>query len=229
MKIQRALALLLITGLLLAASQPILANGNGKSTGELIPSGSVTVNGTTVSTSVTVVSDSRITTLGNSGAQANLAGTGQLFIGESTDIMLTFEHNMINIQLYTGSVRIKTPFQSLAIVTTNTCATVESINGLVKVLAGGRSNSPDMLNTGESKEFRDRTGLSSNAEQPVDYRVSTINCDTVVAVPFLPSHVTLYSALVGGAAAAVAGGIIGTRSGDKPVTTPVGSLSETRP
>ncbi|MEW6731504.1 MAG: hypothetical protein AB1489_09240 [Acidobacteriota bacterium] len=200
--------LALMIGLSSTLILPVQA-GNKKS-GELKPSGTVMVNGAAVASNVTVLTDSRIVTMGNSGAVANLGATGQLFVGENTDLMLTFADTWVRIELSYGTVRVQNGSQSIAWVITKTCVRVEVINGSVKIL-NDNNKDEEALKVGESKEFLDKNGITSNTiDYPVDYRVSTIDCLVAATPRAKPSRRGLLFALFGGGGAAGAlGGLLG--------------------
>jgi hypothetical protein len=222
------LALTLIASLLLISSQPALAGI--KSAGELTPSGTVLINNAPVTSNVTLLSDSRIVTMAGSGAVANLGNAGQVLIAENTDMMLSFEQTWVKIELFRGSVRVKSAPQSVATVTTRTCGRVEVVSGSVMVMdMSGKKK--DELKTGQSKEFMNKQGFASNSTtSSTDYRVSINNCQAGATPAAGVSRRTLLILLgAGGAGAGIGGGIAASGGGSSSTPPPAGGGTPSSP
>jgi hypothetical protein len=209
----QSVALVLIASLLLVSVSPVLAGY--RATGELTPTGTVLINNAQVTSNVTLVSGSRVTTMGGSTAVADLGGAGQIFVNEKTDLMVNFEQTSVRIELMNGSVRVKTSNKSSVI--TKTCGEVEVMAGGVIVL-NTRGKKMDELQAGKNEDYNDREGFVSNSLiTPTDYLVKTTDCKAAAAVPG-GSRKALFILLgAAGAAAAVGGGIAaGTGGGSTP-------------
>lgn len=128
----------LILGLSLMVGSVVSAvAANNKKAGEVTPIGAVLINGATIKSSATIFSDSHITTNSSSGATANLGSAGQIFVGENSDVTVSFQDNLLQLTLNKGSLRVKCNSDSSARVTTRTNTKVFTKSGSVDTIKEG--------------------------------------------------------------------------------------------
>ncbi len=116
--IRKSLAIFIAVAVWSLSSMMVLAASPAKSSGDLVASGNVTVNGQAVSGSTTVISGSTINTGDNSSAVINLGKLGKIEVSQTATLTLNFTESAINIGLDAGRVKIMSMAGIAANVTT---------------------------------------------------------------------------------------------------------------
>ncbi len=202
----------------------------GAQAAQLMPRGDVKVNGNPVAGSLAVASGSRITTGKNGYAVVSLAGVGQVYMGDNSEMVLNLLAGRTRIELMAGIIRLikadSTPVQ----VFTTRCAHIDVIKGRITVHGGPEASAPaiESINDGQARDYPESAYIRFDSTAMDDFRVACFDC-AVSASPALP---VIPPVLVGPAnpgvlstvvAAAALGGIIPiiTTGNDDPPVSPV--------
>ncbi|MCS7079454.1 MAG: hypothetical protein NZ585_05290 [Chloracidobacterium sp.] len=227
------LALGLGIGIATAAWLPLAGAGvaaQGVQAAQLLPRGDVKINGNPVAGSMAVASGSRITTGKNGYAILNLAGVGQLYLGDRSEIVVNFLADRTRIELTAGIIRLIKADGAPVQVFTTRCAHIDVMKGKITVHGGPEASAPaiETINEGQARDYPESAYIRFDSTALDDFRVACFDC-AVSASPSLPVIPPVLAAgansavLATVAAAGVIGGIIPiiTTGNDDPPVSPV--------
>lgn len=233
----RSLSLVLALGLSAGAATAIWLPGmgsgvaaQGAQAAQLMPRGDVKINGNPVAGSMAVAGGSRITTGKNGYAILSLAGVGQVYMGDGSEMIVNILPDRTRIELTAGIIRlIKTDGAPVQVFTTR-CAHIDVMKGKITVHAGPEASAPavETINEGQARDYPESAYIRFDSTAMDDFRVACFDC-AVSASPSLPAVPPVLAAganpavLATVAAAGVIGGIIPiiTTGNDDPPVSPV--------
>jgi hypothetical protein len=181
--------------------------------------GDVSVNGNPVSAPMTLASGSQISTGRGAYASMNLAGVGQVYIGENTEFTLSMTEDKVMLDLKNGVVRAIKSSAAMVQVVTNRCAQVDVARGTVNVFGAPEATAPmlEAIGSSEMRKYSSSQYMRADSREMNDFRVATFDCALAPALPPLPQAappVAAGNAAVGGVSLpvllAVAGGVTAT-------------------
>lgn len=162
-------------------------SAQGAQAAQLMPRGDVKINGNPAAGSMTVASGSRITTGKTSYAVLSVAGVGQFYLGDNSEIVVNFLADRVRIELTAGIVRCIKSNNALVQVFTTRCTHIDVIKGSVPAFSGPEASAPVMETIGEAqaRDYPESAYIRFDSTGMDDFRCAVFDC-AVSASPALP-------------------------------------------